>query len=237
MIEINLLPEEFKKKEPRFKKIDLSGLKLADINFNKLPLVGIGIGAIAFLILFHLILFLIGINSKASLAAISKETRVLSPEKREADKLRNDLDLINKKIVAIDGLMVKRFSWARKLNALSDSITPGIWLTEISYDEIEGNKLVLVSAKPSNDKTKRNSSRSVTEKVILRYLVISGYASSMGEQGTALIGKFIKALRDSSEFYSDFSEIKLGSIKTDKYRDQEVMNFKITCLYKNEEEE
>jgi hypothetical protein len=230
MIEINLLPEEFKKKEPRFKKIDLSGLKLADINFNKLPLVGIGLGAIAFLILFHLILFLIGINSKASLAAISKETRVLSPEKREADKLRNDLDLINKKIVAIDGLMVK-------LNALSDSITPGIWLTEISYDEIEGNKLVLVSAKPSNDKTKRNSSRSVTEKVILRYLVISGYASSMGEQGTALIGKFIKALRDSSEFYSDFSEIKLGSIKTDKYLDQEVMNFKITCLYKNEEEE
>ncbi len=54
----------------------------------------------------------------------------------------------------------------------------------------------------------------------------------MGEEGTASIGKFIKSLKDNNSFFSDFSDIDLGSIKRDKVNDQEVMSFKITCFFK-----
>lgn len=234
MIEINLLPEDLRKKEPKFGKFDLSVIDLDNVNMKKMPLVNIGIIAITVLVVFHLILFLVGSNSKASLNALAKKNEALSPKKKEADSLKSELDLINKKVTAIDGLMVKRFSWAKKLNALSDAATSGIWLTELSYDERIGDKVVSV-ARTSNSKLKKSSTRSVAEKVISRYMVLSGYASSMGEQGTALIGKFIKNLKDSPRFYSDFSEITLDSIKSDKFQDQEVMNFKITCLFKEEE--
>ena len=235
MIEINLLPEELKKKnEPKFKKFDLSGFNIDNFNIKNIPLVKIGIIAIAALTAFHLALFLVGTTSKASLASLAKKRDACLPEKNEADSLRNELARINKKVTAIDGLMVKRLSWAKKLNGLSDALTPGIWLTELSYDEKAGDRLVLVARTP-NGKSKKGPSRSVAEKVVYRYLVLSGYASSMGEQGTALIGKFIKSLKESSQFYSDFSEITLDSIKSDKFQDQEVMNFKITCMFKEAE--
>ncbi|MCX5686864.1 MAG: hypothetical protein NTW09_05360 [Candidatus Omnitrophica bacterium] len=234
MIEINLLPEELKKKnEPKFKKFNLSGLSSGNFNINKMPLVKIGIIAIAALAAFHLALFLVGTASKDSLASLAKKRDACLPKKNEADSLRNELVLINKKVTAIDGLMVKRLSWAKKLDGLSDALTPGIWLTDLSYDERTGDRLVPVARTP-NGKSKKDSSRSVAEKVVYRYLVLSGYASSMGEQGTALIGKFIKSLKESSQFYSDFSDITLDSIKSDKFQDQEVMNFKITCMFKEE---
>ncbi|MFH0763732.1 MAG: hypothetical protein V1927_01855 [Candidatus Omnitrophota bacterium] len=235
MIEINLLPEELKKKnEPKFKKFDLSGLNIDNFNIKKMPLVKIGIIAVTALAVFHLALFLVGTTCKDSLASLAKKKDALLPKKNEADSLRNELARINKKVTAIDGLMVKRFSWAKKLNSISDALTSGIWLAELSYDEKAGDRLVAV-ARTSNDKSKKGSSRSVAEKVVYKYLVLSGYASSMGEQGTALIGKFIKSLKENSQFYSDFSEITLDSIKSDKFHDQEVMNFKITCLFKEEE--
>ena len=72
-----------------------------------------------------------------------------------------------------------------------------------------------------------------TQKVNVRYLNISGYASSMGEQGTALVGKFINGMKESPAFFSDFSDIKLESIKSEKVLDQEVMSFQITCQFKS----
>lgn len=235
MIEINLLPEEYRKKEPKFKSIDFGGFNIAGMFPKKLPLVRIGIVAAILVACFHLILLAIGINSKASFETLSKKYDSLLPQKKEADSLKSDLDLINKKVSAIDGLMVKRFSWARKLNSLNDCMTSGIWLSDLSYDEKESDRVVTVSAKSQNGKAKKAGSRTVAEKVVLRYLTLSGYASSMGEQGTALIGKFIKSLKDSSQFFSDFGEIKLDSIKSEKFTDQEVMDFKITCQFKEGE--
>ena len=39
-------------------------------------------------------------------------------------------------------------------------------------------------------------------------------------------------MKSNPSFFSDFTEIKLESIRTEKIFDQEVMNFKITCLFK-----
>lgn len=227
MIEINLLPEEMRKAPSRFKNIEMPAIDIRNI-----PLVKVAILFVGSVLLIQLIVFVIGALGKMNLDSIQKRYNSILPSKKKADTLKSQIDLINKKVLAIDGLMVNRFSWARELNALSDSMTPGIWLTSLSYDE----KLTLApGTKGSGSKIKNETSKASTEKVLLKYLVISGCASSRGEEGTALVGKFIKSLKDNNEFYKYFRDIELGSIKTGKIEDQEVMSFKITCFFKETE--
>jgi hypothetical protein len=112
--------------------------------------------------------------------------------------------------------MGKRFSWAKKLNALSDSMAPGIWLSDLEYDE-----------RPLSNNNSAKGAVSIPGK-----LIISGYAAGIGEQGLALIGKFVKSLKENNAFYSDISDIDLVASKSDKVESQEVMNFKINCVFK-----
>ena len=226
MIEINLLPEELKAKESRFKKIDMSGISLQNI-----PVVNIAMGVAAALVAIHVILFVIGIYGRTTYGTLSKKYNEILPQKKEADTLKAQVEVINKKVRAIDELMVKRFGWANELNALSDSMTPGVWLTNLLYEEKEVDRASQAGA----GNKKREAITPRVEKITLRYLMISGYASSMGEEGASLIGKFIKSLKDNPVLSSHFSEIELGSIKSDKVQDQEVMSFRITCLFKNTE--
>ncbi|MFA6079190.1 MAG: hypothetical protein WC779_05535 [Candidatus Omnitrophota bacterium] len=223
MIEVNLLPDDRRKKQERFKKIDLSGIDLKNI-----PIVKVAAAAFTVLVIIQALLFLIGIYSKSHLASLEKRYNQVLPEKKVADALKFQIDNITKKVKAIDELMVNRFSWARKLNALSDSMTQGVWLTEIHYDE----KIVDRTITPANTSKSKEPVKPVTEKVAVKYLIMSGYALNTNGEGTALIGKFIKTLKTNNDFYSDFSDIQLGSIKRDKMEDQEVMSFKITCLFK-----
>lgn len=226
MIEINLLPEEFKKKESRFKQIDLSGFSLENLPVIKLA--GAFFGVIA---LITIALFLIGLYSKSNLTSLTARYERILPLKKDADTLKSQVDMINKKVRAIDELMVKRFGWSKKLSDLSDSVTPGIWLTDLTYDEKMTERQIQPDPKAANAKTKP---RTGAEMAMARCLIISGYASGMSEEGTSLIGKFIKSLNDNRDFYSDFSDIELGSIKRDKIDDQEVMSFKITCFFKED---
>ena len=223
MIEINLLPEEIKKRKKRSSaKIDVSA-----INMTGLPIVGIAAWAAGVILLIQMILFVIGIMSGATFRSLGLEYKDVLPKKRETEKLKIQADVMNKKVGAINELMVKRFSWEKKLNSLSESMTPGIWLTELEYDE----KLTEVPNPVNTDPTKKKPGQAA-ESILSRYLILSGAASSMGEEGTALIGRFIKSLKDDPAFYSDFSDIELGTIKREKMDDQEIMTFKITCFFK-----
>jgi len=229
MIEINLLPEELKKKEPRFKKFDI-----ASFNLQGLPFMKISIAAAALLIALHITLYLVGTFASSSLSALSKKYDEILPKRQEADKLKARLENMDRRVKAIDALMLKRFSWAGKLNYLSDSMTPGIWLSELDYDETSNSRpFDRIAADVNAGKQKGQMARPLTLKTAARYLIISGYASSLGEEGTALIGKFIKSLKGNDGFYSDMSDIELKSIKSDKVAGQEVMSFRISCLFKN----
>ncbi len=207
MVEINLLPQELKPKHSLFSGTDFKGLDI-----NSIPILKIAAGIGACLVLAQLAVSLIWIISNAELRSAAKRYNEISPEKIVADALKAKVADINKRTGAIDELIVKRFSWARKINLLSDCVTPGIWLSEVYYDE-----------KPVTDKT--TTAR-------LGALIINGYASGAGEQGTALIGKFIKSLQDNKNFYSDMASVDLVSTKSDKVDKQDVMSFRITCIYK-----
>lgn len=222
MIEINLLPEEFKKKESKFRKADLS--KFDPRNFPVIKIIFFGIAAFMAV---HMLLFVMGSYAKSSIGSLRKKYETILPKKKEADMLKSQREAVNKKVGVIDELMVRRFGWSKKLNDLSDSVTPGIWIRDLSYDE----RAVL----PPGSKGGRVSPKIAGPNHELKYLIISGYASSMGEQGASVVGKFMKSLKDNQDFYSDFRDIQLGSIRQDKVEDQEVMNFTITCLFKGQD--
>jgi hypothetical protein len=226
MIDINLLPEELKKKESTFKKIDLSAFRVG----NK---VLIRIGFITIGVLTAITLLLLGVKfiQQGRLSSLSKRNATRSPLLKEAQGLKSRANMINRKVASIDELMVKRFVWAKKLNDLSDSMVLGVWLTDLEYTE----KMTEVAApdseaKAAEAKSKKDKSKPI--KVLSKYLVMSGYASSKGEEGAATVGKFIKSLKENNSFYADFSDIELGGIKRDQIEGQDVMSFKITCLFK-----
>ena len=221
MIEINLLPEELKKTRRSGSRIDVG-----KIDLGKLPMLNIAVAGIVIIIAVQIVIFVFGALFGMISGSLEKDYKSISPARQEAENFRTEISRMSRKISAIDELMVKRFSWARKLNDLSDSVTPSIWLTQLDYDEktTERPKAGAVAARGEN--------RQATEKVLERYLIISGAASSMGEEGTALIGRFIEKLKENASFYSDFSDIELGSIKREQAGNQEMMTFKMTCLFK-----
>ncbi len=221
MIEINLLSEEANKKRSSAK----TGVRA--MSMSNLPIISIAAWAVGVILLAQLALFAIGVTNGATFRSLGLEYKDKRPKKRETEKLKIQADNMNKKVSAINELMVKRFSWEKKLNALSDAMTPGIWLTELEY-----NEKIIDIPKPVNADPIKKKSGQAAESVLSKYLILSGAASSMGEEGTALIGRFIKSLKDDPAFYSDFSDIELGTIKREKMDDQEIMTFKITCLFK-----
>ncbi len=225
MLEINLLPEELKKRKRAAPKIDVK-----NINLEKLPLFNIFLIAAGIFVAVQIAVFGMGMLGDTVLRSLEKKYKEILPAKTEADKLSAQASVMSNKVKAIDELMVKRFSWAKKLGSMNDAITPGVWLTQLEYDE----KLVeRPRAGASNaQKAREAQGKPAMEKVLERYLIISGAASSMGEEGTALIGRFIKSLKENPSFYSDFGDIELGNIKREQVSGQEVMNFKITCLFK-----
>jgi len=220
MIEINLLPEELKKTRRSSSRIDIGKLDL-----GRLPVLSIAVAAVGVIIVVQIAVFAFGLVFAGISGSLEKNYKHMSPARLEAEKLKFDISQMSRKISAIDELMVKRFSWAKKLNDLSDSVTPGIWLTQLEYDE-------RTTERPRAGAAAKGDGRQATEKLLERYLVISGAASSMGEEGTALIGRFIEKLKENPSFYSDFSDIELGSIRREQAGNQEIMTFKITCLFK-----
>lgn len=227
MIEINLLPQERKKKRALFHGINMRGVDMRNI-----PARGIIYTVLAALALLQISLFAAGIYCRASHNALESQYKNISPEKAEADRLNLQAAEIKKKVAAIDELMVNRFRWGKKLNDLSDSVTASIWLTELSYEEKVLERLqARAEAAPKDKEAKAIPPRPVTEKVLSKYMVISGYVLNSSGEGTAAIGRFIKNLKDNRDFYSDFNDIQLDSIRREKIGDQEAMRFKVTCLF------
>ncbi|MCK4463002.1 MAG: hypothetical protein KAU58_01690 [Candidatus Omnitrophica bacterium] len=123
MIELNLLPDELKIK------------KTKAIEFAKLPIIPVSLGVLCVLIIMHtLLIFTVKIN-KTSLTKLKKEWESFSPKRNQMDKLKNRVKDINAKVKAIEELTQKRILWAKRLNCLSDSIHPNIWLSSLYYDK------------------------------------------------------------------------------------------------------
>jgi len=215
MIELNLLPQELKKKK---RKIELP----------EIPLVPIAVGLLGALILLQLFLSGLIFVSKKQLTSLDKTWKDLAPKKAELDGIKKEVSSIEKRTGAIDGLIEKRLNWSRLLNELSSTLTPNIWLTELAYSE----KVVKVPVKKQpaivKQKTRRPGKAAKQTEGMVRTLTLSGFASGRGEETTANVARFIRSLKTSAK---DFQEVELVSMKKSVVAEQDVMNFTLVCRF------
>lgn len=218
MIEINLLPEELRKKKARF--------AMPKINIALLPaLAGAGI---LMLLLPGILALLVTINN-SSYEKMSGEWAGVKGRKVAVDILSNNNREIKKKIGTIKSLMEKRVSWSKKLNQLSDLILPGVWFTSISIDAKS------VAVKPEGTPLKkagRKAKKAVVERIEIPCLAIEGNVSPQRGEELAIIGKFIESLKSNSDFFRDFSSIELDSTELLTIGEIEVMKFSINCYFR-----
>ncbi len=220
MIKINLLPEELQKKR-------------MIIELPEIPIIPITIGFVGTLVIIQLFLSSLIFFNAYNVSKLEKKWEILEPKKQELDKLKKGISSSSAKSQAIDALIEKRISWARILNEISNSLIGNIWLTELSYKEkIEG------SAPEARNSKKQQAKKSRKTKDVPSYnigtLTLSGSSSGKGEEGTATIARFIKALKGNANFFKTFSDIELISIKNGTLAGQDIMNFTIDCKFKPE---
>ncbi len=122
MIELNLLPEEFKKKRTR-------------IELPEIPLVPIAVVFVSALLVIQFILGAVIFLSKRQLAGLDEKWEELVPKKEEFETIKEQIVTTDKKVTAVEGLMEEQLNWSRLLNQLSNSVTANIWLTQLAYEE------------------------------------------------------------------------------------------------------
>lgn len=121
MIEINLLPEELRKKRIKFIKSDKTFFLIGACLAGTLVILILGIN------------LLICINFRSS-RILKEKLEFLKQEAKEAELLSQELSSFKQKLRIIDELMRRRFLWSKKLNELSNLVSPGVWLTEFFFD-------------------------------------------------------------------------------------------------------
>jgi Tfp pilus assembly protein PilN len=126
MIEINLLPEELRKKksEPVFN---------LNMEAEKLRFLAIG-GAAGILILIVIALSLGSFIRKAQINDLLSREKVFSDRLSKIDGINKEITVLKAKMAVLDQLTKRKFLWTEKLNQLSDLLLPGIWFTHIYTD-------------------------------------------------------------------------------------------------------
>ena len=174
MIEINLLPEELRKK--KLIQFNLGGLQASKIKF-------IGGGALLGALILLVAFFSIGASiRKGQVAKLIAKEQALSQQKSQVETISKDVSILNTKMAFLDEITERRFLWAEKLNQLSDLVLPGIWFTRIYTDSENA-------------------------------LIIEGKVISQEEEAMALVGTFMKDIREHNEFFkglatSNFSQYR-----------------------------
>lgn len=217
MIELNLLPPEFRRREaPK--------LTLPELPIKKTLITFFGV-FIAIQVLFSAF----AIYQRIEFASIKQQTAALTQETLQIAKEKKEMAAERKRLTKINGLIQRNFYWTSVLNALSSSMTKGVWLTHLSVaDEKRDDK-----NKTEAQKKEAGSSR---EGIQVKVLRIDGSAVGQGEE-TAFVGKFIKELKSNPLFSDLFSDIDLFRIEQKKIRDFDVYDFSLSCIFKNEKVE
>ncbi|MBU1061254.1 MAG: PilN domain-containing protein [Candidatus Omnitrophica bacterium] len=131
MIEINLLPEELRKR----KRAPLN-LENLDFEMDKLKLLigGIFVGCLVLLIV---ILSAGSFIRKSQIMRLKAKESLIAPQKSQVEMVDKEVNLLKNKLKTVGEITKRRFLWSQKLNELSDMVLPGIWFTRIYTDSSE----------------------------------------------------------------------------------------------------
>lgn len=222
MIEINLLPEELRKKEA--------------FRLPKLPIIPIAISVIGVLILLQLLLLFLIQARKTTLNSLNNKFSSIALSAIEAEALKNKMDSLSGKVKMMETLNASRFIWSKKMNDISDSMVSGIWLRSlyIEKEKMEGTGMPVVMPPPQAGQPGMPPElpKAPTPKA---FLILEGSALVQEGKEPGTVGKFVSALKENKSFFEDFDEIELRGVErktVGQSSNTEVIDFKISCRFK-----
>lgn len=146
-------------------------------------------------------------NKQTSLAELDKKIVDLRASFKKLDVLKKEKKELSGKLSFYEQKIGSNAGWSKKLDLINNNIPPQIWLTSV-YTEVKPNRLVI-----------KGSSMSLVEAEIIDS-----------------ISQFADRLKKETEFSSDFSQIKLGPLLSQKKTGLDVMDFSIFCEFKEPKE-
>jgi len=126
MIELNLLPREFRKKKKK--------------HFGKmpnLPFLPIAAGLIAVFISVNLVLMFFEIHKKKSLNVLKKKWESMRPEREKTEKLTNEISSLEKRVAATRKIAEPDLKLVKLLEGLSKAVNPNIWIEKMDLRSVK----------------------------------------------------------------------------------------------------
>lgn len=144
MITINLVPHEKRRKSRH------GGFLPAGFVLPREVIIGLIGGFLVLLALWHIFLQGIIVVKYIQLKGQQHRWEKILPEKNKVDVVIKDLRERQARIKTIDSIKAdQNISWARKLQAISDHIPRGVWLSQVRFD---GGELVMNGSSVSKHK-------------------------------------------------------------------------------------
>lgn len=151
------------------------------------------------------------------LGTLKKEYELLRPEYEKVCKLKADKEKLEAKILVMDKLLAQRLLWSRKLNQLSDLMSPQVWLSSLA-----------VISNPTSRMVEGKEVQGVSRSLLIRGKTYSNKGEKMVEQ----VGDFIRRIEEDEPFFKDFVNVELISTEREAIGPAEVMRFEVTCQFK-----
>lgn len=222
MILINLLPQDLRQKEtPK--------LVLPDIPIKK-TLIGVSL----FLISLQLLLTFSTAFFVWRESALKSEIQRLGEDLQDTKKIKLKTVTALGQLRDIRSLTDKKFYWTSILGAITDSITKGVWLRNLSLDEVTEEIYHRENAAPKKAGPKKPGDvkkDAATTTITTKILRLEGSVMASGQE-TAFIGKYVKSLKDNVYFSQLFSDVEVSNINQRKIKEFDVFDFVLFCKFK-----
>lgn len=209
MIQVNLLPEELRRKQG-------VSIALPDLPIKKVFTIFFPLFLTAQIALSGYAVF-----QKSRIKTIETEIETLRTQTKHIARRKNEIISINGRTKEIESLTERRFFWTSVIAELTSSVSKGVWLTGLSVVETH-------EAETKSGDKKSGAAPKIRD---IYYLRLEGSASGEGQE-TAFVGKYIKEIKDNPLLGDLFGDVKLSTINQKKIRDIDVYDFVLMCVFK-----
>lgn len=126
MIEINLLPEEQKKKTVKMAR-DAQMMQTLYV----IPLI------FGVILLVHLVLAAVFLIRSSQLAMLNARWKMLEPQRKQLENARKEYDALFQDNRIIQQSGIQHINWANGLSRLSLHLPPGVWFNDLAFSSSE----------------------------------------------------------------------------------------------------
>jgi hypothetical protein len=120
MIELNLLPKEFRKKKKK------------QIEIPELPYLPIAGGVLALLVVVHIVLILLVGNNRRLADKLTGKWEDMRPQREKTQKIAREINALEKRVAAVRKIARPDMDWSRLLSGMNEAVIPRIWLSEFN---------------------------------------------------------------------------------------------------------